>query len=606
MDVAEMTFWIWKKFPSWGFALLPLLVMAQAVKLAVFGALIAGESHSLVFFYKLAVFGALSVLAARPLLLRRTPGLLILAYLAQSAYLCMVLAYFRYSSNYLTLVQMAAMAGEAWDMVASRAITFHPQMLLLFLDLPVLLLCAGLHSWLRRFHWRWGAQWKPAALVSLAILFTIETVNVATGKSLWNPNNAYESASVVRRYGTLANGMVGILKYRTEKDLVASLDYGPLRVGAAVSEARPNFRIIQVESLGSNVMKAFYEGKPVTPRLRQYAMEGVFVPYALSHHKGGGSSDAEFCALNSVEPFDGFVAMKLRNYGYPNSMVKQLKKLGYAAKAFHGNHREFYNRRAAYHGMGFDEFRDRNAMGLAEVGWGAPDEEVFASMEKSLLAETGPFFYYAITLSSHQPFRFHLKGDDAKGFDHVKDIETRDFLRSMAYTDRVIGAFLDRLRANGPKNTYVLIYGDHPTPVDNGYYRGCAVKSGGALLEFVPMIVLTPNGEKRMELGNVASYLDVAPTVLEAAGGGYRLHTRGANLLGRLEPKRELPVGRRIYWGLELFGLASPPPQVDKPFLSFVAWEPAPYPLASSASMAPTSTGSSGVTSGAKRATISP
>src|SRR5690606_24700762 len=146
----------------------------------------------------------------------------------------------------------------------------------------------------------------------------------------------------------------------------------------------PNFLLIQVESLGSNILKAFYDGRPVTPNLRRMAREAVFHPYALCYHKGGGSSDAEFSILNSVEPLDGFVSMKLRNYAYPNNLVRRLKDLGYGARGFHGNHREFYNRREAYHRMEFDRFHDMEDMGLAEKGWGAPDEDVFGFIEQKM------------------------------------------------------------------------------------------------------------------------------------------------------------------------------------------------------------------------------
>src|SRR5690606_8579947 len=126
------------RIPVWDRALLPALVGVNAMKVAVFGTWLAGDSHFQVFFYKLIVCSALGVLLARPLLLVKSAAPLISFYLIQSAYLAAVLAYFLYSSNYLTLGQMAAMAGEGWNMAARKAIPLEPQLLLIAADLPIL------------------------------------------------------------------------------------------------------------------------------------------------------------------------------------------------------------------------------------------------------------------------------------------------------------------------------------------------------------------------------------------------------------------------------------------------------------------------------------
>jgi len=558
---------------DWDRGLLPALVGANAVKVAAFGAWIAGESHVQVFFYKCVVCAALGVLIARPLLLAKSAAPLVLFYLFQTAYLGAVLAYFRYSSNYLTLGQMSAMAGEGWNMAARQAIPLDPGLLLVAADLPILGLYLMRRGETRSHDAFWRSRWNPAALAALLLLAAVEAVNLKAGKSLWNPDNASEAASVVRRSGTLANSMVWLMNDRCEKGLIESFDYGPLIAGSPEPDVRPNFLLIQVESLGSNVLKAFYEGSPVVPNLRRLALEGIFHPYALCYHKGGGSSDAEFSVLNSVEPQDGFVSMKMSTYGYPNSLVRSLKEQGYGARGFHGNHREFYNRREAYHRMGFDRFHDMKDMGLQEKGWGAPDRDVFEFIGKRMREESGPFFYYAITMSSHQPFHFHLQGEDAGGFEKVRDPDTRDYLRSMAYTDRIIGAFVDRLRREGPPDTYILIFGDHPVPLDNGEYSNAGVWKDGAHLEFVPFILLTPRGDRRLDLGNVASYLDMAPTILAASGGGFRIRTRGNNLLAPLPPERELSLRTRVYKGSDLFRIASEAVSVESPFLEFPDWK---------------------------------
>ena len=106
---------------------------------------------------------------------------------------------------------------------------------------------------------------------------------------------------------------------------------------------KPNYVIIQVESMDANIVNQKYKGVYVTPFLRSLTASAVYYPFAMSYHEGGGTSDSEFSIINSVEPLESYPALKLSSYDFPNSMVSKLDAQGYSTFAFHGNIGSFYN-----------------------------------------------------------------------------------------------------------------------------------------------------------------------------------------------------------------------------------------------------------------------
>jgi lipoteichoic acid synthase len=208
----------------------------------------------------------------------------------------------------------------------------------------------------------------------------------------------------------------------------------------------------------------------VTPFLNSLSKECIFYPYTLSFHKAGSTSDCEFSIISSIEPFHDFPSIKLRNYDYPNSMLKPLVGAGYDAIAFHGNRGTYFNRHIALKKMGFRSFYDMMAMGLEEKAWGAPDGDMFNYIQKKLTTQKSPFCYYIITMSSHEPFNLMQSYFSTKAYDDVKDEFLKRFLTAMTYIDGELGKFIGYLRKN-TQNTYIFIYGDHTPAIPNTVYK---------------------------------------------------------------------------------------------------------------------------------------
>jgi lipoteichoic acid synthase len=192
-----------------------------------------------------------------------------------------------------------------------------------------------------------------------------------------------------------------------------------------------------------------------------------------------------------------------------------------------------------------------DAMGLSEISWGAPDGSVFDFVKTLMRSQSAPFFYYIITMSSHEPFTL------VKPYYHTDAFASapgaaRDYYTAMSYTDREIKSIVSDIRKARP-DTYVFLYGDHTPLISRDFYKRATVVQDNRLFEFVPLFIITPDRRVYRENACVASFMDIAPTILNASGVAYRFKSSGANLL--LGPLADGAISYRngLYSRAELF-----------------------------------------------------
>lgn len=148
---------------------------------------------------------------------------------------------------------------------------------------------------------------------------------------------------------------------------------------------------------------------------------------------------------------------------------------------------------------------------------------------KGFIKETGkdqPFFLMANTTFPHRPFRAHHFAHARPPVDaaavrvpaNLPDVpEVRadwaDYLTSIQCADAITGAILDALARSGrEEETLVLFAGDQGP----AYVRGKATLYG--LGTHVPLIARGPGFQANRRREELASLLDIAPTLLKAAG----------------------------------------------------------------------------------------
>jgi phosphoglycerol transferase MdoB-like AlkP superfamily enzyme len=372
-------------------------------------------------------------------------------------------------------------------------------------------------------------------------------------------NDRYSSdVSVVKKYGLLTYNLVDLLNYRDARSQAQEFVYGPTFAAIADTSsgdtvsindslpAFPDILIIQVESLDAYIVNYLHRKQFVTPYLSELSKKCMFFPYTLSYHAGGSTSDCEFSTLNSVEPLSNFPSIKLRNYNYANSLLTRLDRHGYSTIAFHGNRGTYFNRNFAFKKMGFQKFYDMFAMNIKEKGWGVPDDTVFAFVRSCLPSQKRPFFYHVITMSSHEPFTLIKPYFQAKRFNDIRDGAKRNYFNSMAYIDRELQRFVSSVKKTYPK-TVIFIYGDHTPTLPKCAYKKAVIRLNDQSLEFVPLFIILPEKRVYHEKRYAASFLDIAPTVLAAAGIKDSIRTNGLNLLSTPLRNKEIPFRGHLY-----------------------------------------------------------
>jgi lipoteichoic acid synthase len=466
------------------------------------------------------------------LVLWKRPVFFIAFYFLQTLYMFINMSYHYYFEGYLHINQYLGMFSEVFDLIKHKALPPVPFLWFLFLDFPFFIMCLIFYKKISKFNYSFVIKKSFYLIAGLIVFLAVSWDPIDPNANVLNiMNDAYSSDShVVKKYGLLAFNFFDLLKYKDIRTRVQSINYGRAISLSESDTAHPNFILIQLESIDSYIINFRYKRKLVTPFLNLLSKQSVFYPFTLSFHKAGSTSDCEFSTISSIEPFDDFPSIKLRNYDYPNSMLKPLAKAGYDVLAFHGNRGSYFNRHIALKKMGFAYFYDMMAMKLEEKAWGAPDGEVFNYVQNKLKTQKSPFFYYIITMSSHEPFNLMQSYYSTNAYDDSKDELLKRFLTAMSYVDGELEKFVGSLRKN-LKNTYIFIYGDHTPAIPNAVYRRASFSKNSVLFEFVPCFIITPEGTIFNETNQIASFLDIAPTILRASKISFEYRSNGVDLL---------------------------------------------------------------------------
>jgi len=451
-------------------------------------------------------------------------------YLLQLIYMNICISYYNFYYYFLHFPQSLKLIRETLDVVRHNSVPRNLNQLLAITDLPVFLWVFAFYDPSSLLEMR--PYFVFGFLAGILVILFYELIHAARGQSLVQLFKTYPGSElqVVSNYGTLTNTIVDFSLFPNYRKITEQFEYGKPKNLKPKTKDRPNIIVIQAESLDSNAIQLCYQGKHVMPFLHALSEESIYYPYMLNYHKAGGTSDAEFSIMNSVEPLGNFPSVKIPLFKHENSFVKILSQNSYHTSVFHGNLGTYYQRNIAFPRMGFDTFYDITAMNLTEVGWGAPDHEVFQFVLEKMERQSSPFFYYLITMTNHCRFTNVLKYYQNHDFELIKNRDLRNFYNSLSYVDQTLKSFAKKVQSLG-KESYIIILGDHTPGLQKKLYCEASLTAEKRHLEFVPLMIITPNGKAYRENTSVASFLDIAPTVLELANIETEFKTFGSSLL---------------------------------------------------------------------------
>ncbi|KNY27120.1 LTA synthase family protein [Pseudobacteroides cellulosolvens] len=464
----------------------------------------------------------------------------ILAYLIQIVYILVNFSYYLYYHSYLNVMQFISLFSEGFEAAKNSSAPLSFKMLIAFIDVPAFLFIAFNYIKVRELRKKLLLYRIVAVLVTIAVIVQVQITyynNKNFITTLMSDKFKGESP-IVQWYGTVANSLVNVWIKSSENQFIKQFVYGSQMIKDDNSLENPNFVLIQVEAMDSIIVNTKYKNQYIMPYLNSLANKNIYYPYVMSYHKGGGTSDSEFSIINSIEPLDEFPSIKLSNYKYNNSMLKKLKDGYYTNVAFHGNTDVFFNRDSAFPKMGFHEFYDIDKMGLKQKGWGAPDKDLFKFASETIKKLEEPYLAYVITMTSHTPFSNVNRYFSKSIYDDIEIQLIKNYFNSMSYVDQCIKNFVEEIRND---DTYILIYGDHaPNLYSNLYWQG-SFKEDDKHFEFVPLIIITPDNKKFKNEREAASFLDIAPTVLNNSGISFKLKTDGRDLIDPNSESKDIP-----------------------------------------------------------------
>lgn len=225
---------------------------------------------------------------------------------------------------------------------------------------------------------------------------------------------------------------------------------------SVLTTEQPNIILVLLESWTADVVGVLGGDTGVTPGFDRAAQDGVLF---TNFYSTGFRTEQGLCAIISGFPSQPKTTI-IRQYGKFDrlpSFTNVLDSAGYHSTYFYAGDVAFANTRAYLEAMGFDHVHDENSFPIKNrTRWGAYDEELFEFHLREAENAATPFFHVLMTSTSHEPFDVPID----EGFPG-KD-PSQQYRNSVHYTDRTLGAFLDRCKQQPwYRNTLIVVVADH-------------------------------------------------------------------------------------------------------------------------------------------------
>ncbi len=282
-----------------------------------------------------------------------------------------------------------------------------------------------------------------------------------------------------------------------------------------------NIVVIMVESLSAEFMTYFGNKENITPNLDKIANEGMLFTnlYATGTRTVRG---LEALTL-AMPPLPGSSIIRRLDNKKLFTIGVPFRENGYALDFIYGGYSYFDNLENYFGGNHF-AILDRSDLSSNEISfsniWGVSDEDI---LNRALRKFDGhyknhkPFLSIIMTTSNHRPYNF------PEGRIDLQSGTSRS--AAVKYTDYAIGKFIeDAKKKPWFSNTIFVIVADH-----------CAASAGKTKLPVnkyhIPLIIYAPSIVKPSLNNNLASQIDIAPTILGFMNFTYNSKFLGVDLL---------------------------------------------------------------------------
>ena len=302
-----------------------------------------------------------------------------------------------------------------------------------------------------------------------------------------------------------------------------------------------NVVLVTIESLSAKYLGSFGDKRGLTPNLDALRKESLFFN---NFYATGTRTDRGLEAVTlSMPPTPGRSIVKRIGHesGY-GSLGQQLKAQGYDSVFVYGGRGYFDNMNAFFSGNGY-RIVDQSSVPESEIhfknAWGMGDGDLYSQAIKVAdtdYAQQKPFFMHVMTTSNHRPYTY------PDGAIDIPSGKGRD--GAVKYTDYTIAQFLKEAKQKPWfDNTIFVFLADH-----------CAGSAGKEDLPVenyhIPLWIYAPGILEARESAQLASQIDVAPTLLGLLNVSYISSFYGRNLLLKNDEPDRVLIGNYQHLGL--------------------------------------------------------
>ncbi|PHN27136.1 LTA synthase family protein [Pseudomonas sp. ICMP 561] len=303
----------------------------------------------------------------------------------------------------------------------------------------------------------------------------------------------------------------------------------------------PNIILVTIESLSAKYLGSNGDTRGLTPYLDELRKQSL---YFNNFYATGTRTDRGLEAITlSMPPTPGRSIVKRvgRESGFA-SLGQQLSAVGYDSVFVYGGRGYFDNMNAFFSGNGY-RVVDQTSVDESQIhfknAWGMADEDLYAQalgLADDDHAKKRPFLLQLMTTSNHRPYTY------PDGKIDIKSGKGRD--GAVKYTDYAIGKFLATARTKPWfDNTIFVFVADHTAgsagkedlPIDN--YQ-------------IPLFIYAPKMIDARETAQLASQIDLAPTLLGLLHMSYQSTFFGRDLLQNSQLPPRVLVGNYQHLGL--------------------------------------------------------
>lgn len=282
-----------------------------------------------------------------------------------------------------------------------------------------------------------------------------------------------------------------------------------------------NVVVVLMESMKTNNLAHGGNRKNLTPVLDSLCDKSLYFNnfYAQNTRTCYGIFST-LMAYPSMYPGNPMYGAPLRKY---ESMPAVLKENGYSTAAIIPHDKQFDNIYGFYIANDVETVVSDEDYPENEIinSWGIPDHILFdhsIELMDELYSKHKPFFINILTVSNHAPFVL------PEGYNSPHP-NYDDELQLIEYADFSIGYFIDKV-SEKPwfDNTIFVFLGDHG--------KNCSTKYPISIdFVHVPLIVYAPNIIEPCESYQMASQIDVFPTIMGLLDISYNNSTFGIDLM---------------------------------------------------------------------------